>query len=41
VWAASVSWKEPPLASQLAPASDREIKGFGEISVVRLLAQAQ
>jgi len=41
VWAASVSWKEPPLASQLAPERDREIKGFGEISVVRLLAQEQ
>ncbi|MGH9503927.1 MAG: glycosyltransferase family 39 protein [Terriglobales bacterium] len=41
VWVFSVAWKEPPMALQLKPENDREIKEFGQISVVRFLVDQQ
>jgi hypothetical protein len=39
LWLVSVAWKEPPLASQLSTRADRQVKAFGEITVVRAIAQ--
>jgi hypothetical protein len=39
LWLISVAWKEPPLASQLPTKADQQVKAFGEITVVRALAQ--
>ncbi len=35
----SVAWKEPSLASRLPAGGDRDVKEFGRISVISLLAQ--
>ena len=36
VWVVSVSWLESPLASRLPPGTNRDVKEFGRISVIKL-----
>jgi hypothetical protein len=35
----SVAWKEPSLASRLPAGGDRDVKEFGRITVISILAQ--
>jgi len=39
LWVVSAAWKEPSLASRLPAGGDHNVKEFGRISVIRVLAQ--
>src|SRR5208282_2875111 len=39
LWIISAAWFEPSLASRLPAGGDRDVKEFGRISVIRVLAQ--
>ncbi len=39
LWVVSAAWKEPSLASRLPAVRDRDVKEFGQISVIRVLAR--
>jgi hypothetical protein len=39
LWVVSAAWSEPSLASRLPAGGDRDVKEFGRISVIRVLAQ--
>jgi hypothetical protein len=39
LWVVSVAWLAPPLASQIPAGGNRDVKEFGHISVIRVLAQ--
>jgi hypothetical protein len=39
LWVVSAAWKEPSLASRLPAGRDRDVKEFGQISVIRVLAR--
>jgi hypothetical protein len=39
LWVVSAHWKEPSLASELPAGGDLDVKEFGRITVIRLLAQ--
>ena len=41
LWVVSVARNEPSLASQLSVGEDRDVREFGIISVIRVLAQAR
>jgi hypothetical protein len=38
LWIVSAAWKEPSLASRLPAGADHDVKKFGQISVVRVIA---